>query len=349
MRNPSLPMLIWSSLRRSRSKASDPFEPLISQANAFLRPVANRVASIVPTAPFSKRDRGLERVVDLAPGLERGRQGGDGVDLADEVPGEVDDVRPEVAERARAGAVLLEAPRLVARRTPLLEVAAAEVVDLAELAGLDHLAGEPHGGHEAVVEGAHVDDARLRHALPDLVRLRRVTAQRLLADDVLAGLRRGDRRLGVEVVRAAVVEEPDLRVLDDGAPVGDGALEPVAPSGLGDGRLVPARDRHEPRQERGRPGHVRERPEAVGVRLSHERVAEHPDPDLVDLLGAGGAAHRGEAGLVGHGQSSFRCMAASKASSEAGKSVRRTWASASCAPYSRSIPESSHSTESGPV
>ena len=55
MRNPSLPMLIWSSLRRSRSKASDPFEPLISQANAFLRPVANRVASIVPTAPFSKR------------------------------------------------------------------------------------------------------------------------------------------------------------------------------------------------------------------------------------------------------------------------------------------------------
>ena len=30
------------------------------------------------------------------------------------------------------------------------------------------------------------------------------------------------------------------------------------------------------------------------------------------------------------------------------KSILRTKASASCAPYSRSIPESSHSTESGP-
>ena len=33
--------------------------------------------------------------------------------------------------------------------------------------------------------------------------------QRLLAEDVLAGLRRGDARLGVRVVRAAVVEELD--------------------------------------------------------------------------------------------------------------------------------------------
>ena len=55
MRNPSLPALIWSSFRRSRSKASEPFEPLISQLKAFFRPVANRVASIVPTAPFSNR------------------------------------------------------------------------------------------------------------------------------------------------------------------------------------------------------------------------------------------------------------------------------------------------------
>ena len=39
----------WSSLSRSRSKASDPFEPLISQLNAFRRPTAKRVASIVPT------------------------------------------------------------------------------------------------------------------------------------------------------------------------------------------------------------------------------------------------------------------------------------------------------------
>ena len=47
-------MCTCSSFSRSRSKAIDPFEPLISQVKAFLRPVAKRVASIVPTAPFSK-------------------------------------------------------------------------------------------------------------------------------------------------------------------------------------------------------------------------------------------------------------------------------------------------------
>jgi hypothetical protein len=44
-----------------------------------------------------------------------------------------------------------------------------------------------------------------------------------------------------------------------------------------------------------------------------------------------------------------RCIAASNATSDGGKSVRRTNARASCAPYSRSMPESSHSIESGPV
>ena len=42
-----------SSLRRSRSNAIEPLEPLTSHRNAFLRPVAKRDASIVPTAPLS--------------------------------------------------------------------------------------------------------------------------------------------------------------------------------------------------------------------------------------------------------------------------------------------------------
>ena len=36
------------------SKLNDPLEPLISNVSPFLRPEAKRVASIVPTAPFSK-------------------------------------------------------------------------------------------------------------------------------------------------------------------------------------------------------------------------------------------------------------------------------------------------------
>ena len=64
-----------SSLRRSRSKAIEPLLPLTSQRKAFLRPVAKRVASIVPTAPAREGHRRLEGVVDLAPGLEGRGQG----------------------------------------------------------------------------------------------------------------------------------------------------------------------------------------------------------------------------------------------------------------------------------
>ncbi len=52
---PLVPSLTCSSLSRSRSNASEPFDPLISQLKAFLRPGAKRVASIVPIAPLSKR------------------------------------------------------------------------------------------------------------------------------------------------------------------------------------------------------------------------------------------------------------------------------------------------------
>jgi hypothetical protein len=87
------------------------------------------------------------------------------------------------------------------------------VQDPAELAGLDHLAGEPHGGHEPVVERAHVLDPGRLDALPRLVALVRVTAERLLADHVLARLGRGDRRLRVEVVRPDVVEQANAVVV----------------------------------------------------------------------------------------------------------------------------------------
>jgi hypothetical protein len=47
---------------------------------------------------------------------------------------------------------------------PILQVLTTEVVDLAELTGRDHVPSQAHGGHEAVVEGAHVLDARRLHA-----------------------------------------------------------------------------------------------------------------------------------------------------------------------------------------
>ena len=81
--------------------------------------------------------------------------------------------------------------------------------DLAERAGLEQLAREADRRNEAVVEAAHVDDARVFGRPPHRVRLVGVAAERLLAEDVLALPGGLDGRLGVQRVGAAVVEEAD--------------------------------------------------------------------------------------------------------------------------------------------
>src|SRR5829696_3008539 len=139
----------------------------------------------------------------------------DGSDLADEVAAKVDDVGAEVAERAGARLRAVEAPRHQSCvKAPVLQVARAEVMDLAQLAARDQLPREPHGRHEAVVEGAHVDHTGSGDALPDLEALVRVAPERLLADDMLARLGGGDRRLAVEAVGTAVVEQLHALVRD---------------------------------------------------------------------------------------------------------------------------------------
>ena len=225
-------------------------------------------------------DGGLERVVDAPAGEERVDEAGDGRDLADEVARQVDDMRAEVAERARSRLVRLEAPGVEGRVVaPVLQVAAAKVPDLAELAGVDQLPCQPHRGDEAVVEAAEVLDARRLDALPDLVALGGVAAERLLAEDVLAGLGGGDRRLGMERVGAAVVEEGDPRIGDEVVPVGRPALVAVPRRHVRHRFLVPPRHGHEPGLERR--VQPRDLPERARVRLAHEGVAEHADTDFV--------------------------------------------------------------------
>ena len=92
-----------------------------------------------------------------------------------------------------------------------------------------------------------------------------------------------DRRLRVHGVRAAVVEEADRRVGDDVAPVGRPALVAVARRGLGDRGLVAAGDRDQAGPKRRRPGDVPDVQERARMGLAHERVAQHPDPDLLLL------------------------------------------------------------------
>ena len=272
-------------------------------------------------------------------------------------------MRADAAERARAGGLPVQPPHLRERRVgdPLLQVAGAEVADPAELARLDQLARQPQRRHEAVVEPAHRRDAGRRHRLPHRVGLVGRAAERLLADHGLARLGGGHDNLGVQAVRPARVDQADAQVAEQVAPVGVGLLEAVAVCGGGNGRLVAPGDGNEPRPERRRPGHVRDRLVGVRVRLAHEGVADQADADLLDRLraqrDAGGTAaarprrrpagRAGGAGALAH--CPLRCIAASKASFDAGKSERRTNSTASRAPNSRSMPESSHSMLKGPA
>ena len=177
---------------------------------------------MVPLAPFSNSTVAWKAssTSTVPPGrsrderLQQARQPGR---LADEIARLIDHVRAEVAERSRAGLLLVEPPDLRELRVhhPLLVIAAAEVVDLTELAGLDDLLGQDDRRIEAVVERRHVLHAGGGDLPPDLVGLVGVAAERLLADDVLARLGGGDGRLEMGVVRPAVVEDLHVGIRDD--------------------------------------------------------------------------------------------------------------------------------------
>jgi hypothetical protein len=149
--------------------------------------------------------------------------------------------------------------------------------DVAELSGVQELADEAHGGHEAVVEPAHVDNPRLLGLLPHAVRLLRRETERLLTQDVLAVPRRLDAGLGVDRVRPPVVEELHAVVGDLLAPVGDRLPPTPLACRLLHGFFRSPRDRNELRAH----GHVEmlERLQRARVRLAHEGVAEHGDAD----------------------------------------------------------------------
>ena len=77
----------------------------------------------------------------------------------------------EITERPRASGIAIEAPDLLVGVAPVLQVAAAKVTEVAEVAGLDQLTGQADGRNEAVVEGAHVLHTGHCDASPDLVAL----------------------------------------------------------------------------------------------------------------------------------------------------------------------------------
>ena len=181
-----------------------------------------------PDRSVVELDRGLEGIVDLPSrdeGLDEGRNGGD---LPHQVPREVDHMSPEVADRTGAGLIGVEAPRVERRIVaPILQVPPRKWRISAESPPRSSRARADRR-HEPVVERAQMLDARRGDALPDIEALGGIATERLLAQNVLSRLRGGDRRLPVQCVRAAVVEQADRRIGDDIPPVGRPPLVPVA-------------------------------------------------------------------------------------------------------------------------
>src|SRR5204862_313960 len=112
------------------------------------------------------------------------------------------------------------------------------LVHAADLAGLEHLPRPGHRRQEQLVVGAHQRDGVARHRRLDVACLFRAEAERLLAQDVLAVVGRGDDRVAVQVMGQADVDRVDVaarRRAEEGRErrvAGDGAGPKAGPPTL---------------------------------------------------------------------------------------------------------------------
>ena len=234
---------------------------------------------------------------------ERARHTRNALHLAHQVTAKIDDMRPQVSQRAAARRRLLQPPdhrQIVVRHHPLLQIHCAEVVDLPQQTGINQLANLTDRRHEAIVEGHHVLHIRLLHSLQHALGLIRCTRQRLLAQNVLAPLSRQNTRIRVRVIRPAVVEELNVIVVQHRSPVRVIALVAVTPRGLRHGILVSSRNTHQPRHCRRRIHHMRNVQHRMAVGLAHKGVTQHPHTDLRGVAFGTRSGHRSESGSFTH-------------------------------------------------
>ena len=130
----------------------------------------------------------------------------------------------DVAQRARAGVFLLQAPRQRHLRVdePVLPVGGAHLVDRAHGAFGDEVAEEGDGRNAAVGEADHRPDAPGSRPLGGFGHrfgFRHRVGERLFAQNVLPGLQRGDRDLGVGVAGGDDVDDVDIVAGDHFPPV----------------------------------------------------------------------------------------------------------------------------------
>ena len=129
---------------------------------------------------------------------------------------------------------LLLAILFEAAAKPTLDVGSPDRLDLSQFAGLDHLAGLAHQRVAGVVVGDGEDDLVLFDEGREFLSLGEIEGQRLVADDIEAGL---DRRLGdleVGVVRSGDRNEIDAFGFVEGELAGDHLLVGTVGSLLSD-------------------------------------------------------------------------------------------------------------------
>ena len=153
------------------------------------------------------KDRGD---LPVCSGLVESRQRGDGVGLAEDVPGERDRVDPEIEQRAAAELQRVETVgRIVGQ---LLGGGQRSPSGSAKRARGDDLVQPQHVRQEPRPHGFKRDKALCRGHVHDLGGLGRVEGEGLLHEDVLAGLECQLGRAHVLGVRGRDIDDVDLRV-----------------------------------------------------------------------------------------------------------------------------------------
>ena len=232
---------------------------------------------------------------------------------------------------------LLVAGAFEQRRQPALVVFDDHLADLAELAAGDHVPRLPHQRVAGVVVGDGEDDAGFLGRSEQVVRLLGGMYQRLVADDVDAGL---GERLGHRVVH--VVGRDDADEVDAFAGraaqfVFEQRLPGRVVAVVGEAEFAPGGERL-----------FGARRQRAGGEL-HLAVERHcPTMYAADEGALAAADHRIAQFVHTDSPSYFFSNAASKATPDGLKSTRRQKAALSVAPCTRSMRPSSHSTESGP-
>ena len=202
------------------------------------------------------------------------------VDVAHEREREGQHMAGRVAQRAGARELAVMAPAEGDRgiRHQVEVERAAEKRDRPQLA--HQLPGMGDGGVLEVVEAHQRRDAGGLHRIEHGLGLGGTVGERLLAIDVLAGLGRGDGDLGMRVVGRGDVDDVDVRVGHELAPVGGPAAEPQLRR-LCLGHVGAHVGYHLEHRHGGLgPEHHDRILERRAVGRAHPAGADHPDPDL---------------------------------------------------------------------